>query len=119
MKDQTGRRERYLRDTLPIRLGGLAANLARVQSFSDHSDHQNVVERLIHESKFFIEWTTLDAEITIQAELVELQRQLARWQYRWADIWADPAQRAAIAEQAGAWSRRVLELSGLLHSRDS
>ena len=27
----------------------------------------------------------------------------------WARIWADPAQRNQVAEQASAWSKRVLE----------
>jgi hypothetical protein len=35
MKDWTTIRDRYLHDALPIRLGGLAANLARIKSFSD------------------------------------------------------------------------------------
>ena len=55
MKDWKAIRERYLRDTLPLRLGGLAANLARIKSFSDHPDHYDVVENLLNESKFFIE----------------------------------------------------------------
>lgn len=114
MKEQAAIQERYMQDALPIRLGGLAANLARIESFSDHPDHREVVERLLEESKFFIEWTTPEVSLDVQAELVELQRQLARWQHRWADIWADPAERAAVAKQAGAWSKRVLELSGLL-----
>lgn len=29
-------RERYLRDPLSIRLGGIAANMARIASFSEH-----------------------------------------------------------------------------------
>ncbi|MCI0487908.1 MAG: hypothetical protein L0229_15050 [Blastocatellia bacterium] len=114
MKDKDNIRERYLRDELPVRLGGLAANLARVQSFSNHPGHRDVIERLFDESKFFIEWSAPDAEPETQSELVELQIQLARWQYEWADIWDDPARRAAVAEQAGNWSRRVLEMSGLL-----
>jgi len=114
MRERTAIRERYLRDPLPIRLGGLAANLARVKSFSDHPDHRDVVESLLDESKFFIEWTALDAELDVQTELVELQLQLARWQYAWVDIWADPVRRAAVAEQAHTWSKRVLETSGLL-----
>ncbi len=61
MKDWKAIQERYLRDTLPVRLGGLAANLARINSFSDHPDHRDVVERLLDESKFFIEWTASDA----------------------------------------------------------
>ncbi len=114
MRDQAALRERYLRDKLPVRLGGLAANLARIKSFSDHPDHRNVVESLLEESKFFIEWTAPDAEFELQAELVEIQLQLARWQRSWRDIWADPAQRAAVAEKARVWSERVLKMSGLL-----
>jgi len=114
MKNRTAIQERYLRDPLPIRLGGLAANLARVESFSNHLDHGEVVERLLDESKYFIEWTAPDANLQLQAELVELQRQLAQWQHTWKDIWADPIKRTAVAEQAGAWSKRVLDRSGLL-----
>jgi len=115
MRDLTAIRERYLRDALPVRLGGLAANLARIKSFSDHPNHCDVIESLLNESKFFIEWTVPDAELDTQAALVGLQLQLARWQRAWADIWADPVQRATVAEQAGAWSERVLKMSGLLH----
>lgn len=113
MRDRTAIRERYLRDALPVRLGGLAANLARVKSFSDHPDHRDAVESLLEESKFFIEWTVPDAASDVQAELVELQRQLARWQRAWATIWADPVRRVAVADQVRAWSERVLEMSGL------
>ena len=115
MKDRAALRERYLRDELPVRLGGLAANLARVKSFSDHSGHQKVVERLLEESKFFIEWTIRDANLDIQAELVELQLHLAQWQRNWERIWPDLAQREAVAEQAGRASRQVLKMAGLVN----
>jgi hypothetical protein len=114
MKDWTSIRERYLRDNLSIRLGGLAANLARIKSFSDHPNHREVVESLLDESKFFIEWTAPEAELELQAKLVELQIQLAIWQRSWRDIWADPIQRTKVAEQAGVWSKQVLMMSGLL-----
>lgn len=114
MRDWKAFRERYLRDELPVRLGGLAANLARVKSFSDHPDHGDVVKSLLEESKFFIEWTVADAGPDAQAELVDLQVQLARWQHAWDSIWGDAARRAAVAEEAGAWSERLLEMSGLL-----
>jgi hypothetical protein len=114
MINQAAIRERYMRDALPIRLGGLAANLARVESFSDHPDHRDVVESLLEESKFFIEWAAPEAELPVQAELVELQIRLAEWQQTWADIWADPMKRSAVAEQARSWSNRVLKLAGLL-----
>jgi hypothetical protein len=115
MKDRNVIRERYLRDGLPIRLGGLAANLARVKSFSDHPDHRDIVESLLDESKFFIEWTALDTEPELQADLVELQVRLACWQRSWINIWADPARRAAVAKEARAWSERLLKISGLVH----
>jgi len=103
-----------LRDALPVRLGGLAANLARVKSFADHPDHRGVVERLLEESKYFIEWTAPETGIDSQAKLVDLQIQLAHWQHTWKRIWDDPTRRATVAEQAGVWSSRLLEMSGLL-----
>ena len=113
MKDVSALRERYLRDPLPIRLGGLAANLARIQSFSDHPGHGEAVARLVHESKLFIEWTASDAAPSVQVVLADCQRQLARWHLSWNDIWTSPARRAEVASHAGTWSQRVLEASGL------
>ena len=115
MRDWTAIRERYLRDSLPIRLGGLAANLSRIKSFAAHEASREAVESLIDESKFFIEWTAAQAESHTAAELVGLQIQLARWQRNWGGIWADPIQRRQIADQSSIWSKRVLETSGLLN----
>ena len=114
MKDQQMIRERYLRDDLPVRLGGLAANLRRIKSFAAKDTNQAAVENLIDESKFFIEWSAAEAETAKAAELVELQIQLARWQHRWSRIWPDAVLRAQMAEQSRIWSDRVLSLSGLL-----
>ena len=117
MKDWMPIRERYMRDDLPVRLGGLAANLSRIKSFARHDANREAIESMIDESKYFIEWTAAEAEIDTAAALVELQVQLARWQYNWARIWADPTQRSLVAEQSSAWSKRVLEMSGLLGAR--
>ncbi len=114
MKDWTPVRERYLRDDFSVRMGGLAANLSRIMSFAAHDASREVVESIIDESKFFIEWTAADAEINTAGELVELQIQLARWHWNWPRIWADPVQRSRVALQSKAWSKRILELSGLL-----
>ncbi len=107
-------RQRYLRDGLPVRLGGLAANLARIASVSDLVLDREAAEVLLSESKLFIEWTAADADIDTAAELVELQVQLARWQQNWERIWSDPTQRQLVAGQAHDWSGRALERSGLL-----
>jgi hypothetical protein len=110
-------RERYLRDPLHIRLGGLAANLARVQSFSNHDEHSKAIHYLLSESQFFIEWTAPDASLALQVKLVELQRLLASWRLEWIDIWNDLERRIAVASEAGAWSQIILDSSGLLNPR--
>ena len=114
MKDWTKIRQRYLRDELPTRRGGIAANLARIKSFSGHEGNYKVVEHLLDESKLFIEWTAADTEVNIAAELVELQVQLALWHRKLAHLWTNPKHRLDFAEQSDVWSKRVLEVSGLL-----
>lgn len=114
MKDWTAIRERYMKDELPIRLGGLAANLSRIKSFSANENSRETVASLIDESKMFIEWTAAHAEIHTAAVMVDVQVQLALWQIRWDRIWNDSAERKQVAEQSGIWSKQILELSGLL-----
>jgi hypothetical protein len=114
MKDWTDIRVRYLQDEIPVRLGGLAANLLRIKSFSQHASSRAAVERLLEESKYFIEWTARDTSINIAAELVKLQVQLAVWQLNLPRIWSAPEKRAELAAAVGGWSQRVLEFSGLL-----
>jgi len=106
-------RQRYLRDGVDIRLGGLAANLARIGSFSRRPEHGGAVSRLIRESALFIEWTAPDVPEEALPELAELQRLLSGWYHSWSDVWRDDLHRSAIGETAGKWSARVLELSGL------
>jgi hypothetical protein len=72
------------------------------------------VESLLNESKYFIEWTASEADSELAAELVELQLQLARWQHNWVRIWPDREQRQEVVQQSTAWSKRLLERSGLL-----
>lgn len=119
MRNWAGLKERYLRDRLPIRLGNLASSLAKIKSRSQNVANRELVEGLLQESKYFIEWTAAEAEVETAAELVELQIQLAVWQYRWISIWEDTEQRMAVAEQARVWSDRVLDMSGLLSENDS
>ena len=115
MKDWTPIRERFMRDTLPVRLGGLAANLSRIKSFSANDASRETVASLIDESKMFIEWTAAQAEIHTAEKLVELQIQLARWQLGWDGIWLDTVKRGQVAEQSADWSKQILEISGLLN----
>jgi len=106
--------ERYMRDRLATRLGGLATNLMRISSVADHPENRQVVDNLLKESKFFIEWTAPDATLDKQVALVELQIKLARWHYRWHHDSADQAKRDHLAQEARTWAEQVLEMSGLL-----
>jgi hypothetical protein len=113
-KDWTTIRERFLRDDVSVRLGGLAANLSRIKSFANNEKNKSLVESLIEESKHFIEWTAQETEIETAAKLVELQVELAVWQIRMNHIWLDADQRKQISEKSNNWSQQVLMASGLL-----
>lgn len=99
-------RERFLRDPLPRRLGGLAATLGRISS----SAH---VSRLLEEAKYFIEWTAAEAEPEIGAELVLMQTQINLWLRAWAKTNELKEQRTLLSVQAKNWSDRALDFSGL------
>ena len=114
MKNLDQRRSRYLQDNLPIRLGGLAANLSRVASFSKHAGVRDVVSSILLESRWFIEWTAKEFEISKAAELMDLQRQLTRWDLESEQNWHDENWRNSLADKASQWSQRILEMSGLL-----
>ena len=114
MKDWAEIRERYLRDDVPVRLGGLAANLSRIKSFATNENNKAVVESLIDESKHFIEWTARETEFETAAKLVDLQVELAIWQMKLDKVWPDANQRRRISELSHAWSQQILETSGLL-----
>jgi len=116
MKNRDKRRFRYLQDQIPIRLGGIAANLSRISSLSDHLGHQKAVADMIEESKWFIEWTAAELEVQRAAELVRLQLLLAQWEIEVAQHWQDEQWRSRLMAQAAEWSRRVLDMSGLLRS---
>ena len=107
-------KERYLRDSVSVRLGGLAANLARVKSFSKNVANQEAVFNLFEESKHFIEWTAVETEIETAEKLVGLQLQIAVWQRQWQKIWNNEESRNLVAQTSADWSRTVLEKSGLI-----
>ena len=73
MRDWNALKERYLRDDLPIRLEGIAANLARIKSFSVDVENQILVESIIQESKWFIEWTAKDVEVEFVDEQLKYE----------------------------------------------
>jgi hypothetical protein len=105
-------RQRYLKDGIPIRLAGLAANLLRIADFSKNVNHREVVSSIVNESKWFIEWTAAELEVERAAELVQLQLLLASWDFQSHERWQFEEWRSSLAAQARAWSERILQMSG-------
>jgi hypothetical protein len=96
---------RYLHDDLSIRLGGIAANLARVSSASSDPKDWQAVQTMLEETEFFIEWTVPDAPLNVQTFLVEVQVQLALWHRNWPALHPDVTNREKLRQ----WSRLVSE----------
>lgn len=102
-------RQRFLQDSLPIRLGGLAADLARISSFAEDPADRNAVASLLEESKYFAEWIAQEAPLETQTLLAELQVMLAVWERRWLNGTPDQTMRT----EAQRKSDELLALAGL------
>ena len=102
--------QRYLHDPLPIRLGGLAADLARIASCADNPKNHEAVAYLLEEGKHFAEWTAADAPLETQVVLAEIQLELAHWERSW--LRGEPIQE--MQERAEQRSEELLKLAGLI-----
>ena len=107
-------RQRFMRDPLERRLGGLAATLGRISSSARDSNTPNTVMDLLDEAKHLIEWTAPDADSEVAAELVQIQRLITLWQRSWAGAFKDRSQRTLLTVQAKEWSDKTLQNSGLI-----
>ena len=110
------RRERFLRDPLQSRLGGLAATLGRISSSARESSDPGNVARLLEEAKYLIEWTAADTEPEIGAELVSMQTMVSLWLRAWEKASQSKEQRTLLSVEAKHWSDRAMDFSGLLKS---
>jgi len=107
-------RERFLRDPLPQRLGGLAATLGRVSSSARKSIDPLIVQKQLQEARYFIEWTAAETEPEVAAELVSMQRLITLWLRAWDKTSYIQEQRTLLSVQAKYWSDRAMDYSGLL-----
>jgi hypothetical protein len=112
MGDKEKLRQRFLRDPLPRRLGGLAATLGRISSSARKSTDPAIVADLLDEAKHLIEWTAA-AEPETAAELVKIQRMISLWQRAWGEASQNPKQRLLLSVQAKDWSDKAVDFSGL------
>jgi hypothetical protein len=113
MIDREKLRERFLRDLLPLRLGGLAATLGRISSSARKSSDPAVVSDLLDEARRLIEWTAGETEPEVAAELVRIQTLLAIWQKAWGTASQNPHQRLLLSLLAKDWSDKAVDFSGL------
>ena len=114
MTDKEKKRQRFLRDPLERRLGGLSATLARISSSARNSESPIIVENLLDEAKHYIEWTAADTEAETAAELVQMQRLITLWQKSWKTAIQDKTQRILLSTLAKEWSDKALQSSGLV-----
>ena len=114
MIDKERLRERFLRDSLPRRLGGLAATLGRISSSARKSSDPAIVSDLLDEARRLIEWTAGETEPETAAELVRIQILLTVWQKAWETASQNPHERLLLSLQAKDWSDRAVDLSGLV-----
>lgn len=107
-------RERFLRDPLPRRLGGLASTLGKISSSAKNSNDKTTVENLLREAKYYIEWTAAETEPETAAELVRIQTHITLWQKAWAESSKNQQQRLLLSIQAKDWSDKAVDFSGLV-----
>ena len=117
MNNRERKKQRYLRDPLPLRLAGLAADLARISSSARRTSGGSSVEEMLEESQYYIEWTAAEAEPEVAAELVDIQILLALWRKAWPEAQHSVTQRTLLSVQAKKWSDQVLDYSQLLLER--
>ncbi len=114
MIDQAVLRERYLRDSIPVRLGNLASSIKRLGYFAGLSQYDETALKLIQECHAFSFWTFAEVDIDTKTALEVLQHDLKHWENDFQSSNGDDLWRAKIAAACETWSNRLLDLSGLL-----
>ena len=114
MRNWNALRNRFLQDQFAIQLGNIAANLGRIDSYITDPISEEIAASVLDETKYFVSWAILNANLQQQLELAVLQQRLIQWQLTLLDFWQDPNQRLATGREARRWSDQMLAMSGLL-----
>lgn len=107
-------KERYLKEPFDKKLGHLASDLFRINTFLTHNSNIKVIEDIVEESKFFIEWLAPEAPYNIQEFLSQMQSKLALWHYHLVQNKSMQDELRDLKTITVSWSENLLELSGLL-----
>jgi hypothetical protein len=108
MKSRERIRERFMKDALPRRLMGLAADLSRVSSSARHTTGAEATAAMLEESQYLIEWTAGEVPIDVAENLVNLQVMLALWRRAWPEAQHSSIQRSLLSVQAKQWADQVM-----------
>jgi hypothetical protein len=109
MSNLQERKERFLRDPLPLRLGNLSSSLNRISIIPSNTGRAEIIA----ECRYFIEWTVAEVEPEVAEVLAEIQHQLSSAK----DKLEQPGELELLKVKAKEWSNVVLNHSGLLQEQ--
>lgn len=102
MKDLIQQEKLFTQDNVATRLSKIANNLGAIKR--EVTTNPDTAFSLIKESLDFVEWTAptlVEVDVEKAAELVNVGRTLARWQYHWEEISQDVGALSNVATVAG------------------
>ena len=100
--------ERFEQMTWEQQLGNLASTLARVSSNTSIIAHDELIQQLLREAAYFIEWSVPHTPKKYWLELAAIQREVLAW---W-EVWPLEGARPLLALHARNQSDRLLHLAG-------
>ena len=114
MINEENKKEQFLHNPIPVRLAGIAADLARTASLARSLDGTESVLALLDECQDYIEWTAAELAPDVAAELADIQRGIAAWRKTWQEESHNSAVRTVLTITAKKWSNQILGYSRLL-----
>jgi hypothetical protein len=103
-----------MKESLALRLAGLATSLGRISSSARREAGAARVVEMLEECQLYIEWTAGELDPEAAAEMVDIQVMISMWRKSWAKANSDATQRSLLSFLAKKWSDRALDYSGLL-----